>query len=63
MISYETRFTRPVVVDPVDGATLSISAKVARLDPDERTARIDITVSYEGRTVLGKTQALVRFSS
>ncbi|MFD6896065.1 MaoC/PaaZ C-terminal domain-containing protein [Rhodococcus sp. NPDC060086] len=63
VISYETRFTRPVVVDAVDGATLSISAKVARLDPAERTARIDLTVSYEGRTVLGKTQAQVRFAS
>ncbi|GAA4479723.1 MaoC family dehydratase [Rhodococcus olei] len=63
IVSYETRFTRPVVVDQVDGADLSISAKVARLDADDRTARIDITVSSGGRTVLGKTQAQVVFAA
>lgn len=63
VVSYEARFTRPVVVDPVDGADLSISAKVARLDEEERVARVDITVSAGGRTVLGKTQARIRFSS
>ncbi|TQF69194.1 acyl dehydratase [Rhodococcus spelaei] len=59
--SYETRFTRPVVVDPIDGADLTFTAKVARLDAETRTARLDITVTYEGQTVLGKTQAHVRF--
>ncbi len=63
IVAYETRFTRPVVVDRVDGADLSISAKVARLDADQRTARIDVTVSSGGRTVLGKTQATVAFPS
>lgn len=63
VVVYETRFTRPVVVDPVNGAELSISAKVARLDETERTARIDITVSSGSRTVLGKTQTHIRFSS
>lgn len=55
VVSYEARFTRPVVVDPVDGAD--------RLDEEERVARVDITVSAGGRTVLGKTQARIRFSS
>lgn len=63
VVAYETRFTRPVVVDQVHGAELSISAKVARLDAVERTARIDVTVSSGGRTVLGKTQATVVFPS
>lgn len=63
VMSYEVRFTRPVVVDPVDGADLSISAEVTRLDEVERTARVDITVSTGGRTVLGKTQVRIRFSS
>jgi len=63
VVSYETRFTRPVVVDSVNGAELSISAKVARLDGVERTARIDIAVSSGARSVLGKTQAHIRFSS
>lgn len=63
VVSYETRFTRPVVVDRVDGADLSISAKVARLDDVARTARIDITVSSGGQKVLGKTQAHIAFPS
>lgn len=63
VISYETRFTRPVVVDEAKGAELSISAKVARLDDEERTARIDVTVSVEGQKVLGKTQAHLNFSA
>jgi len=63
IISYETRFTRPVLVDPLTGADLSISAKVARLDEDERTARIDITVTTAGQKVLGKTQARLRFAA
>ncbi|MFD4295198.1 MaoC/PaaZ C-terminal domain-containing protein [Rhodococcus sp. NPDC058505] len=58
--SYETRFTRPVVVDPIDGADLVVAVKVARLDPETRTARLDVTVTCGGQTVLGKTQAHVR---
>ncbi|MFF0816839.1 MaoC/PaaZ C-terminal domain-containing protein [Rhodococcus sp. NPDC003318] len=61
--SYETRFTRPVVVDAIDGADLSVSVKVARLDAASRTARLDVTVTHGGRTVLGKTQAHVTFAA
>lgn len=60
VVAYETRFTRPVVVDPVDGADLSVSVKVGRLDVEARTARLDVTVAHGGQTVLGKTQAQVR---
>ncbi|MCZ4587708.1 MaoC/PaaZ C-terminal domain-containing protein [Rhodococcus opacus] len=63
VVSYETRFTRPVVVDQVEGAVLSISAKVARLDDEERTARIDVTVSAEDQKVLGKTQVHIKLSA
>lgn len=59
--SYETRFTRPVVVDALAGADLTVAAKLARLDPESRTARLDVTVTCGGQTVLGKTQAHVRF--
>ncbi|AKD99677.1 MaoC family dehydratase N-terminal domain-containing protein [Rhodococcus erythropolis] len=61
VISYETRFTRPVVVDAVDGADLSIAAKIARIDSTTRTVRIDVTVMHKGQTVLGKTQAHLQF--
>ena len=54
---YGVRFTRPVVVDPVEGATISVSAKVGVID--DAGARIDLTVSAGGVTVLGKAQARV----
>ncbi|MCB1299203.1 MAG: MaoC family dehydratase [Microthrixaceae bacterium] len=56
---YGTRFTRPVVVDPAHGATVEIVAKVGAVDPEAGTARIDLTVSCEGKTVLGKAQVQV----
>lgn len=55
---YQVRFTRPVVVDPVEGAELQLVATVGALDEDE--ARIDLTVSYGGQTVLGKAQTRIR---
>ncbi|WP_353808566.1 MaoC family dehydratase [Agromyces sp. SYSU T00194] len=59
---YQVRFTRPVVVDPADGAELSIVAKVGQLDAEAGTARIDLTVSAAGSTVLGKAQVQVRLA-
>ena len=56
---YQVRFTRPVVVDPEAGADVSVSAKVGELDAEARTARIDLTVTFDGRTVLGKAQVRV----
>jgi acyl dehydratase len=54
---YQVRFTRPVPVDPADGAALTVVAKVAVVDDDG--ARIDLTVSFDGATVLGKAQVRV----
>jgi len=56
---YQTRFTRPVVVDPADGAEITVIAKVGLLDAEAGTARIDLTVRAGTDTVLGKTQVLV----
>ncbi|MFF1635492.1 MaoC family dehydratase [Leifsonia sp. NPDC058248] len=56
---YQVRFTRPVVVDPADGAAVQVSAKVGQLDAEARVARIDLTVTYDGATVLGKAQVRV----
>ncbi len=63
--SYGVRFTRPVVVPDDDtGATVEITGQVAAVaEPDaagERIAKVDITASFEGRTVLGKAVAEVR---
>jgi acyl dehydratase len=59
---YQVRFTRPVLVDPVDGADVTVLAKVGALEtlPDGRDgARIDLTVTVNGDTVLGKAQVRV----
>jgi len=57
ILDYQVRFTRPVVVDPETGAVVSVSAKVGALD--DAGVRIDLTVSCNGQTVLGKAQAVV----
>ncbi|HYI33849.1 MAG TPA: MaoC family dehydratase [Glaciibacter sp.] len=56
---YQVRFTRPVLVDPVDGAIVTVVAKVGAIDADAATARIDLTVTFDGQTVLGKAQTRV----
>jgi acyl dehydratase len=60
IVDYGVRFTRPVVVDPESGADLTIIAKVGAVD--DETARIDLTVTYGGTTVLGKAQVRVRLA-
>ena len=57
VLDYTVRFTRPVVVDPTGGATVTVVAKVGALDDSE--IRIDLTVTYNDQTVLGKAQARV----
>jgi acyl dehydratase len=60
ILEYGVRFTRPVVVDPQTGADVTVIAKVGAVD--ESTARIDLTVSHDGTTVLGKAQVRVRIA-
>lgn len=60
VVDYQVRFTRPVLVDAVDGAQLTVVAKVGVLD--DAGARIDLTVTFNGETVLGKAQARVAFA-
>jgi acyl dehydratase len=56
---YQVRFTRPVVVDPEDGAVVDVTAKVGQLDEASAIARIDLTVKLGDDTVLGKAQVRV----
>ncbi|WP_025158045.1 MaoC family dehydratase [Leifsonia aquatica] len=56
---YQVRFTRPILVDPASGATVSVTAKVGQLDADARVARVDLTTTFNGETVLGKAQVRV----
>ena len=60
VVDYQVRFTRPVLVDPQDGAVVSVVAKVGALDVEASVARIDLTVSFDDATVLGKAQVRVR---
>lgn len=57
--NYQVRFTRPVVVDAVDGVEVAVVATLARLDDDRSTGRVDLTVTVGGATVLAKAQVVV----
>lgn len=59
--SFEVRFTRPVVVPDPGETDVTITGRVADItqDPDGRHARIDLTVTVDGRKVLGKARAVV----
>ncbi|SDY62249.1 Acyl dehydratase [Amycolatopsis xylanica] len=60
LLEYYVRFTRPVVVpDDAEGALVEFTAKVAEVR-DNGTARVDITAKFDGKTVLGKAQTVVR---
>ena len=58
---YQVRFTKPVFVDGTEGATLNVVARVGVVDDDG--ARIDLTVTFDGATVLGKAQVRVTLAS
>ena len=57
VLDYQVRFTRPVIVDPESGAAVTIVAKVGVVD--DAGARIDLTVTVGGETVLGKAQVRI----
>jgi len=59
VVDYQVRFTRPVPVDPDLGAVVTVLAKVGALDAEAGVARIDLTVTFNNTTVLGKAQARV----
>jgi acyl dehydratase len=61
VLDYSVRFTRPVVVDPETGASVGVVAKVGAVEADR--ARIDLTVTLNEQTVLGKAQAWVSLAT
>ena len=61
IVDYQVRFTRPVPVDAADGAIVTVVAKIGAIDGD--IARVDLTVTFNDQTVLGKAQARVRLDS
>lgn len=60
ILEYGTRFTRPVVVGPDAGADVHVVATVGAVDEEAGTARIDLAVTVDDKTVLGKSQVVVR---
>ena len=60
ILDYQVRFTKPVLVDAKDGATVMVSAKVAEIAEDGKSARIDLTAVAAELTVLGKAQVRVK---
>ena len=61
--SYQVRFTKPVIVDAIEGASLSIRVVVRSIEGiDDQPPRIrcDLEVtSQTGEKVLGKAQAVI----
>ncbi|MFJ2504778.1 MaoC/PaaZ C-terminal domain-containing protein [Microbacterium sp. NPDC087592] len=57
ILDYGVRFTKPVVVDAVDGADITVVATVGAVD--EEVARIDLKVTFGETTVLVKAQLRV----
>lgn len=62
VIDFQSRFTRPVPVDATEGATVNVTATVGPIDADARTARIDLKVTFEEKTVLAKAQLVAAFA-
>jgi len=62
--SYQVRFTKPVVVDARNGASLSVTVTVGAIDQSAEegpSIRCDLHVeSHTGDKVLGKAQAVIR---
>ncbi|HTI21782.1 MAG TPA: MaoC family dehydratase [Kutzneria sp.] len=62
IVETTTKFTRPVPVpNDGDGALLEITGKVTEVREDG-TAKVAITVSFDGQTVLGRPTAVVRLA-
>ena len=57
VLDYQTKFTRPVLVDAATGAEVTVVAKVGAID--DEGVRIDLTVTFDDQTVLGKAQVRV----
>ena len=63
VIDYQTRFTRPVVVEDLEdapGAAVDVTGVIGAVDADNSTARVDLTVKFNGQKVLVKAQEVVR---
>lgn len=60
ILDYGVRFTRPIPVEDPGSVEVTTVGKLGAINAEAGTARIDLTVSALGVTVLGKAQAVVR---
>ncbi len=60
VVDYQVRFTKPVVVDPENGAVLVVTGKVGEIDAENNVVRVDLEAVFEDAKVLGKAQARVQ---
>lgn len=60
VIDYQVRFTKPVVVDPVEGAVLVVTGKIGEIDAENKVVRVDLEAVFNETKVLGKAQARVQ---
>lgn len=60
IVDYSVRFTKPVFVDAVAGAVLTVTGKIGEIDSENSIVRVDLTASAGDVAVLGKAQAKVR---
>lgn len=61
IVDYGVRFTKPVVVPKDTPAEISVVATIAAIDSESNKARVDLSSSFDGQTVLGKAQVWVQF--
>ncbi|ABY22684.1 MaoC-like dehydratase [Renibacterium salmoninarum ATCC 33209] len=63
VLDYQTRFTKPVLVPDVEaGSVIEVRGVIGALDVAAGTARVDLTVLFNGEKALVKAQAIVRLS-
>lgn len=60
VIDYGVRFTKPVYVPADSSAEVVVSGKIAAIDLEAGTVRVDLTAACNELAVLGKAQAVIK---
>ncbi|MBG6182374.1 acyl dehydratase [Arthrobacter sp. CAN_A214] len=66
VVDYQTRFTKPVIVEDTTaepgapGAVIEVRGVLGAVNAEEKTVRVDLTVTYGSQKVLVKAQAVVK---
>lgn len=62
VLDYGVRFTRPVVVEFDQPASLEVAGTVRSMDEESVSAVVDLTATVNGETVLAKARVTVRLA-